>query len=96
MKTLLCVWVIHTEIQNHNYYWTKVCYLCGVYTQVIKVQSYSHEGCQVQWLFSFHINSEVETILFQVLYLPDFLYHRILNISELPLLGICNLALLSK
>jgi len=30
MKTLLCVWVINTEIQNHNYCWTKVCYLCGV------------------------------------------------------------------
>ena len=31
------------------------------------MQSYSREECQVQWLFSFHINSEVETIIFQVL-----------------------------
>ena len=82
MKTLLCVWVIHTEIQNHNYYWTKVCYLFGVYTQVITVQSYSHEGRQVQWLFSFHINSEVETILFQVLSTICRIFYIIIQISN--------------
>ena len=62
-------------------------YLCGVYTQVITVQSYSHEGHQVQWLFSFHINSEVKAVLFQVLSTISRVLYIIIQISNTEHIG---------